>query len=115
MLLVFYSYSPDPVRKFEEDEWWVNTHAHDLLEAPGLVQCHRYRSLNPKPAEKETTSLNVYEIDSDDPVAVVRRILEDDRDIRRPQGRFLSEACATSPMPPVVTYGHGVYQHWDLM
>lgn len=110
LLLVFVS--ADPGRKFEYDDWWLFTHAHDLLETPGVVQCQRYWSLNPRPAENEANGLHIYEIDSDDAVAVVRRILEDDRDIRRPQGRFLS---GTRRARRPQSYGNGLYQHWDLM
>jgi len=107
LLLVFVA--TDPTEKLEHDDWWLFTHAHDLLETPGVVQCHRYWSLNPKPAEDEATALNVYEIDSDDPVAVLRRLLEDDRDIRRPQGRFVKAKRRGK------YHGRGIYQHWDIM
>lgn len=99
----------DPARKTEHDDWWLYTHAHDLLETPGLVQCYRYLSLNPEPAERESNLLNIYEIDSDDPGTVLLRILEDDRDIRRVEGRFSSYSVKTAP------HGSGLYRHWDLM
>jgi hypothetical protein len=70
------------------------------------VQAHRYRTLNPKPEEGEPQYLALYEIDSNDPAAVVRRLREDDRNVRRPQGRMID--CIR------VTYGMGTYQHTDL-
>lgn len=99
----------DPARGAEQDEWWLQAHAHDLLETPGVVQCERYRSLNPNPAESEATHLNIYEVDSDDPEAVLRRILEDDRDVRKPTGRFIGGASRAD------SFARGIYRHWDLM
>jgi hypothetical protein len=107
ILLIFVT--TDPTKMFEHNDWWVFTHAHDLLETPGMVQCHRYKTLNPKPAEGEATNLHIYEIDSDNPVAVLQRVVEDDRDIRKPQGRFISGGGRAK------SYGRGLYLHWDLM
>jgi len=101
--------SAEPARILDHDEWWLYAHAHDLLETPGLVQCHRYRSLKPKPAGDDATHLHIYEIDSDDPAAVVLKILEDDRDLRKPQGRMISGTNRAQP------YSRGVYRHWDIM
>ena len=99
----------DPTKKVEHDDWWLYTHAHDLLEVPGLVQCERYRTLNPNPAEDDASVLNIYEFDVDEPAAAFRRILEDDVKIRRVQGRF-------SPFSrPAKPHASGLYQHWDLM
>ena len=96
----------DPARQEEFNDWYLYTHFHDLLETPGLVQAHRYRSLNPKPKEGDAQYLALYEIDSDDPAAVVRQILEDDENIRGPQGRITN--CIDA------AYGFEVYQHVDL-
>lgn len=106
--LLYYS-NNDPARKVDHDDWWLNTHAHDLLETPGLVQCTRYQTLNPDPAELEAKILNVYEIDAADPGAVLLRVLQDDRDVRRPQGRFSSFSREGD------WHGTGLYRHWDLM
>jgi len=107
ILLVFAGM--DPAKKFEHDDWWLYTHAHDLLETPGMVQCHRYLSLDPQPAEQSPNLLNVYEFDMDDPGAAFRRILEDDKNIRRVEGRFSSFSR------PAKAYGSGLYRHWDVM
>jgi hypothetical protein len=107
VLLLFSAAAPD--RLVEHDDWWLYAHAHDLLETPGMKQCQRFRTLNPQPADDEANVLNIYEFDCDDPAAAVRRILEDDLNIRRPQGRF-------SPFSKSVKSGaSGVYRHWDLM
>ncbi|MBI4288262.1 MAG: hypothetical protein HY671_07545 [Chloroflexi bacterium] len=100
-----------PGKELDHDDWWLNTHAHDLLETPGLVQCSRFRNLNPKPAENEATRLNLYEIDSDDPVAVCKRIFSDDRTVRRPSGRMTPSTFSHQ----AESYARGLYQHWDLM
>jgi hypothetical protein len=99
----------DPARKAEHDDWWLYTHAHDLLETPGMRQCQRYVTLNPEPAPDEANVLNIYEFEVDDPIGAVQRILDEDVSIRRPQGRF-------SPFSKSVRSGaSGVYRHWDLM
>jgi len=70
------------------------------------VQAHRYRTLNPAPESEDPQYLALYEINSDDPAAVVRKILEDDRNIRIPQGRMINCIKAVS--------GFGTYQHFDI-
>lgn len=99
----------DPQHKAEHDDWWLYTHAHDLLETPGMRQCQRYVSLNPQPAEDEANVLNIYEFEADDPAAAVKRIIDEDLNIRRPQGRFSQYSKA------VKSNTSGVYRHWDLM
>lgn len=96
----------DPAREDEFYDWYLYTHFHDLLETPGVVQAHRYRTLDPKPAEGDPTYLALYEFDADDPAAVQRQILENDRDIRIPQGRMIS--CIRAP------HGLATYRHIDL-
>jgi hypothetical protein len=99
----------DPAKRQEHDDWWLYAHAHDLLETPGLTQCERYRNLDPNPAEDDAAVLNIYELDADDPAAVFARILDDDVNVRRPQGRF-------SPFSrPSKAHASGLYRHWDLM
>ncbi len=96
----------DRTREDEFNDWYINTHFHDLLETPGLVQAHRYRTLNPQPLDDDAEYLALYEIDAEDPFAVTRRILEDDRNIRIPQGRMIT--CIRA------VYGFATYQHIDL-
>jgi hypothetical protein len=96
----------DSSREDEFYDWYLNTHFHDLLETPGLVQSHRYRSLKPQREEGDAQYLALYEIDSDDPGAVVRQILEDDRNVRIPQGRMIT--CIRA------AYGFATYRHIDI-
>lgn len=105
-MLVVPTVCTDPARDDEFNDWYLYTHFHDLLETPGLVQAHRYRTLNPKPKEDDARYLALYEIDSVDPAAVVRQILEDDRNIRIPQGRMIN--CIRAVL------GFGTYQHIDI-
>jgi hypothetical protein len=107
ILLVFTG--SDPTRRVEHDDWWLFSHAHDLLETPGMTQCQRYRSLDPSPAEGDANSMNIYEFDTDDPVGAFRKILEDDRNVRRPQGRFSPFSRSSKP------HASGLYRHWDPM
>jgi len=105
-MLVVPTVCTDTAREEEFNDWYLGTHFHDLLETPGVVQAHRYRTLNPKPAGNEPRYLALYEIDSDDPAAVVRQMREDDKNIRIPQGRMMD--CAR------LSYGVGIYKHIDL-
>ena len=105
-MLVVPTVCTDPDREEEFRHWYLHTHFHDLLETPGVVQAHRYKSLNPKPEPGESNYLALYEIDADDPNAVTRRILQDDRDVRIPQGRMID--CIQAPN------GLGTYQHIDI-
>ena len=101
-------------REDEFNEWYLYTHHHDLLETPGCMQATRYRSLNPKPAESEARYLALYEFDTDDPVALFRKILEMDRDVRFPQGRFAADTWK-QPWPPEIGGRlRGLYQHFDI-
>jgi hypothetical protein len=109
-MLLFYSHM-DPAKKMEHDDWWLYTHAHDVLETPGLVQCSRYVTHNPEPDLLDARILNVYEIDADDPSAVLLNILEDDRNVRRGEGRFSTFTLPNTPLSP----GSGLYRHWDRM
>ncbi len=104
-MLVVPSVCTDPDRDAEFNEWYLYTHHHDLLETPGLVQAHRYRNSGEN-HEIEGKYLALYEIDDADPAAVVKKILEDDRSIRIPQGRMID--CIRA------TYGFGTYRHIDI-
>jgi hypothetical protein len=106
VLLVVPTICTDPAREKEFNDWYLYTHFHDLLETPGLVQAHRYRSLNPKPDDREARYMALYEIDSADPLGVVRQILNADQSTRRPQGRMIE--CIK------MRYASGTYQHIDL-
>jgi hypothetical protein len=105
-MLVVPTICTDPAREDEFNDWYLYTHFHDLLETPGLVQAHRYRSLNPEPEDGEARYLALYEIDSDDPFTAARQIFRDDRNIRIPQGRMIN--CIRVP------YGMGTYKHIDF-
>jgi hypothetical protein len=106
-MLVVPTICTDPKREEEFNDWYLNTHFHDLLETSGLVQAHRYRNLNPTPGSEDAQYLALYEINSDDPATVVRRILEDDRNIRIPHGRMIN--CIKAVL------GFGTWQHFDKL
>jgi hypothetical protein len=107
VLLVFTG--SDPVRETEQNDWWLYAHSHDLLETPGMTQCERFRNLNPARAEDEALFMNIYEFDTDDPVGVLKTILDDDEKVRKPQGRFspFNRQCKA--------HASGLYRHWDVM
>ena len=97
-------------KEIDHDDWWLNTHSHDLMEIPGYVQCSRFHNLNPNRPENEANTLNVYEIDTDDVRASCMKNFTEDRSVRQPQGRF-SGFTHRGPN----TYCRGVYEHWDPM
>ena len=105
-LLVIPTTCTDPAREKEFNDWYLNIHFHDLLETPGLVQAHLWRSLNPKPDEREARYMALYEIDAEDPPAIVRHILSVDQTKRGPQGRMID--CIK------LRYASGTYEHIDL-
>jgi hypothetical protein len=96
----------DPAREDEFCNWYLYTHFHDLLETPGVVQAHRYRTLDPNLPDGDPSYVALYEFDADDPAAVQRLILETDRDVRIPQGRMIT--CIRAP------HGLATYQHIDV-
>ena len=107
ILLVFSG--ADPAKQREHNDWWLYAHSHDLLETPGMTQCERYRSLDPARADDDALFLNIYEFDIDDPAGALRRILDDDEKLRKPQGRF-------SPYNrPCKQHASGLFRHWDVM
>jgi len=106
VLLVVPTSCTDPARLTEFNQWYLFTHFHDILETPGLVQASRYRSLNPNPESHEAAFLALYEIESDDPAAVVRQIQTDDSEKRIPQGRMID--CIR------LQFGSGTFEHVDL-
>jgi hypothetical protein len=102
-LLVVPTLCADPSRQKEFNDWYLYTHFSDILKTPGLTQAHRYRSLNPHTEPDEAGYLALYEIDADDPAAVVRQIEQDDRQIRIPQGRMID--CIR------LAWGSGAFRH----
>ena len=96
----------------EVDDWWLYTHAHDLMETPGYVQCSRYHNITPSFEEGDPLGINFYEIDSDDPVNYPSlKNLKDDQS-RSAEGRVLN--YIKNPKPNK-TYLCGTFQHWDIM
>jgi len=106
VLLVVPTICTDPAREKEFNTWYLYTHFHDILETPGLLLAHRYRSLNPKPDADEARYMALYEIDADDPAAVVRQIQSDDQTKRIPQGRMID--CIK------LSYGSGAFRHMEF-
>lgn len=60
--------NPVPGREDEYNEWYTNTHVHDVLKIPGIVSAQRYklaehqRSPGPHPYKY----LAIYECETDD-------------------------------------------------
>lgn len=95
----------------EIDDWWLYTHANDLMKTPGYVQCSRYHNISPSYEDGDSTAVNFYEIDSDDPVTMpLIKNMKDDQ-IRETQGRIPHYMDHPKPNK---TYMCGVFQHWDI-
>jgi len=93
------------------DDWWLYTHAHDLMETPGYVQCSRYHNISSDYSVGDPLAINFYEIDSDDPVQQQIRNLIDDRR-RAKEGRIWGHFENPAPHPTCLC---GVFEHWDIM
>lgn len=93
------------------DDWWLYTHAHDLMETPGYVQCSRYHNISPDFSLGDPLAVNFYEIDSDDPIRQQIRNMIDDR-TRAKEGRIWGHIANPKPHPTCLC---GVFEHWDIM
>ena len=93
------------------DDWWLYTHAHDLMETPGYVQCSRYHNISSDYSVGDPLAVNFYEIDSDDPVHQQIRNMIDDR-TRSKEGRIWGH-FENPPAHPTCLCG--VFEHWDIM
>src|SRR5690349_5753605 len=87
----------DPAREEEFNRWYENTHLPDLLTVPGIVAARRYKlSGPPNPKEPDAQYLAVYEIDSESPDAVVKRVFEEYIPKWRDAGRMIDCIHGTS-------------------
>ena len=84
--------SPDKDADF--NAWYDEVHLPDLRSVPGVVSATRYR-LAPDGTPGAHPYLTVYEIEADDPTAVVQEMTNGVR-----EGRFvMSDTIETDPMP----------------
>ena len=103
----------DHVRDLEAvDDWWVYTHANDLMKIPGYVQASRYHNITPTFTEGDPLAVNFYEIASDDPIhqPLIEAMTGDVK--RMALGRMLQ---LSSHPEPHFTYMVGPFEHWDIM
>ena len=62
-------------REAEMNDWYDNQHVPDLLTIPGVVAAQRFRVCNAvAPAEPLFRYMNVFEVEADDPMAVLAEI-----------------------------------------
>lgn len=67
----------EPGAEQEFDRWYDEVHLEDVIAVPGITKATRFRILSQGPAAFETPvwySIALYEIDSDDPQAVISEI-----------------------------------------
>ena len=63
-----------PGRENEYNDWYDGEHLSDLLKVPGIVAGKRFDALENSPAKTPAKHLAIYEIEADDPLAVVAEI-----------------------------------------
>jgi hypothetical protein len=67
---------PVPGREDEYNDWYTNRHLADVLSVEGFVAAQRFKiadvTLNSQPASRY---MSIYEIESDDPQAVLDRLV----------------------------------------
>ncbi len=88
----------DKAKEAEFNEWYNKTHLPDVLETPGFIRATRYE--NTKPSEGEAKFLSIYEIETNDIDALMKKHSANAQRMRA-QGR-LSEL--------LVIVSHGFYR-----
>jgi hypothetical protein len=68
-----------PGREAEFDAWYDNVHLRDVVNVPGVKSAKRYRLLQELGPDYDVekprwNSLAIYELDTEDPVALARHI-----------------------------------------
>ncbi|KHK89091.1 DUF4286 family protein [Novosphingobium malaysiense] len=69
-----------PGREAEYDSWYENTHMGDVLTVPGFLACTRYVRAGPGSGDR-TEFVAVYEVETDDPKALLRTLFEASADL----------------------------------
>ena len=88
-LLFVFTNCTDPQREDEFNKWYDSIHIPDLLELPGVTGAERYRNLRPGEGGQFLPKyLAIYEIDSKEPLQVVRHMLATMPD-RQKAGRMI--------------------------
>ncbi len=60
-------------REGEYNQWYDNTHIHDVLSLPGFNACQRFQSLTPDD-DGRTVFTAVYEVETDNPEALLQSL-----------------------------------------
>jgi len=102
-IMVMPTFCRDISRESEFNDWYFNTHFHDLLKTPGVLQASRFNNCNPNIDVGDPQYLAIYEMVSDDIPSVIQQIFLDDQHVRKPQGRMIN--CIG------ISYGTGIYKH----
>ena len=102
-ILVVQSRPSSSEREAEYNDWYSNTHVPDILKVPGFTGARRFKlsDKTPMPPDPSVpTYLAIYEIDSDDPGAVVLDMIT-----RAGDGRIgMSDVLQMDPLPSTVLY-----------
>ena len=83
--------NPVPGREDEYDTWYNEVHLGDVLAVPGVVAAQRFKLRAPVMGELPTGNLALYEIDADDPDAVIAEIMSRAGTEAMPLSEALSE------------------------
>jgi hypothetical protein len=63
-----------PGRDAEYNDWYENVHLAEVCALPGVTSGRRYEALETSPAKPDATYLAIYEIETEDPTAVLAEI-----------------------------------------
>jgi hypothetical protein len=63
-----------PGRDDEYNDWYDDEHIRDVCDVPGIVAGKRYDALPDSPVSPPASYLAIYEIEDDDPKAVIAEI-----------------------------------------
>lgn len=78
-------------RSEEYDAWYDGTHLAEICAVPGVVSGRRYDAFPASPNPQPAPCLAIYEIEADDPSAVVGEMM------RRAQAGEMSRSDALDP------------------
>ena len=78
----------DPEHEEEFNRWYNEMHIPDILQVEGFVAARRYKLSGPAPRDQQSASryLAIYELDTVDTKAAMKRLSEQDARLRE-QGR----------------------------
>jgi hypothetical protein len=90
-LILIATSGAQPGREADFNRWYDEVHAPQVCSIPGVVSCRRYRQSAQSPLPAPAPFLAIYEIETDDPKAVMGELL------RRASKGELTQSSALDP------------------